>query len=728
MINNMMLLLFLLFSEGNGYEMLVRVYTDDYHKLSQIELKSLDIAGRKYQEYFDIVVTPFEYNCVLSSGLRSEIITDNLGAFKEEFRGEYHSYNEVTSILRNYVDSFPLICKLDSIGLSYEGRWVYALKISDEPWLEDPTEPGVLFDGLHHAREWATVEVVLFYADTLTMGYGTDPVITDLINNNEIWLIPIVNVDGYSYDYPGEKGWRKNRKPYLGSIGTDPNRNYNGAVNGDPYGDWCSVPAGGSMSNCPWSNVFCGAYSGFADVVSAMMEFHRKHDINANITYHSYAEEIIWPWAYTSSKKTPDSTAYEAIANAMATRIQGLGGGNYLASGSLYPNTGTTRSWVYGYHHFVKGTSCLSYTIEVGTSFYQPQGDLDNIAHENWEGALYLALRADSIREFLLPDVPAPEFSLQDTVYDDSVTLYWTPVSEEWTHPDRWQLDQLDDYAPTLDSIESGTDNWLFTGFAPSSTRKHSGDYSLFSGSGNNIANVAITKYPYLVREGDSLSFWCWYNLEGNYDVTAIEVSKDQKEWIQLDERYSDTSGGWVQKKYSLEHWVDMSLYIRFRTVTDGNTLMEGFYVDDIYPVPNFGSVSIIDSAIIENSYTVEGLSQEDYYFRVRGHNNRGWGSYSDVEGTSICSGVTEEKGPESQFYFSATTDLKGILISYEIDKSENVKVHIYDISGRKIKEINRYDTKGKHSLRIKDCKNGIWFVRLETEERDIVKKVVVIR
>jgi len=150
--------------------------------------------------------------------------------------------------------------------------------------------------------------------------------------------------------------------------------------------------------------------------------------------------------------------------------------------------------------------------------------------------------------------------------------------------------------------------------------------------------------------------------------------------------------------------------------------------VDDIYPVPNFGSVSIIDSAIIENSYTVEGLSQGDCYFRVRGHNNRGWGSYSDVEGTSICSGVTEEKGPESQFYFSATTDLKGILISYEIDKSENVKVHIYDISGRKIKEIDRYDAKGKHSLRIEDCKNGIWFVRLETEKRDIVKKVVVIR
>ncbi|MCK4421295.1 immune inhibitor A [candidate division WOR-3 bacterium] len=710
--------------------MLVRVYTDDCNDLRQIKLKSLDVAGKRYQEYFDLVVSPDEYSSILSSGLRSEVVTEDIGLLKEEFLGQYHSYDEVTDILRDYVTFYPLICKLDSIGLSYEGRWVYALKISDQPEIEDSTEPGVLFDGLHHAREWATIETVLFYADTLLNGYGIDPIITDLIDNNEIWLIPIVNVDGYVYDYPGQNMWRKNREPYLGYIGTDPNRNYNGALNEDPHGDWCSVPSGSHITNYPGSNVFCGAYAGFADVIDAMMEFHKEHDINANITYHSYAEEIIWPWAYTDSMKTPDSIAYEQIAQAMASKIHRLGSGYYQATGSLYPNTGTTRTWVYGYHHYVKGTSCLSYTIEIGTSFYQPVGDLDFIAHENWKGALYLALRADSIREFLLPDVPSPALSLPDSLdEEDSLTVYWLPIFPDWTHPDRWQLDQLDNYSFFLDSIESGTVNWILTGFSQSSARAHSGNYSLYSDSTNNIANVAMTKYPYLVRAGDTLSFWCWYDLEDNYDITVVEVSQDLNEWIQLNERYSGYSGNWVKKEYSLTPWANKAIYIRFRTVTDDNTLEENFYVDDVYPVPVFETISMIDSSITGTTYTLTGLQQGEHYFRVRGHNDRGWGNYSNIKKTTIYeSGITDERRTKDIFYASVTSNFREILISYIIPDNTKVNISLYDITGRKIKEFDHYETSGRHTLCIKDCKSGVYFIQVKTDVKDITRKVIIIK
>ncbi|MCK4583881.1 hypothetical protein KAU13_00520, partial [candidate division WOR-3 bacterium] len=151
MLNSIIFSLIFIFNMGNSDKMLVRVYTDDYRNLSKIELKSLDIAGNRYQEYFDLVVSPEEYSYVLSSGLSCEIISHDMKLLKEEFQGQYHSYDEVTTILRNFVSSYPTLCKLDSIGPSYQGRWIYALKVSDEPQVDDTTEPGALFDGLHHA-------------------------------------------------------------------------------------------------------------------------------------------------------------------------------------------------------------------------------------------------------------------------------------------------------------------------------------------------------------------------------------------------------------------------------------------------------------------------------------------------------------------------------------------------------------------------------------------------
>ncbi len=716
-------------SIGNSNRMLVRVYTSDYRDLSRIELKTLDIAGRRYQEYFDIVVSPEEYASVISSGLQSEVIAQDMDLLKEQFRGQYHSYNEVVQILRNFVTNYPSLCMLDSIGLSHEGYWIYALKVSDNPQVEEDAEPGVLFDGLHHAREWATIETMLFYADTLTSGYGSDPQITALVDNNEIWIIPIVNVDGYRYDYPGQNMWRKCRKMYLGYRGTDPNRNYNGALNEDPHGDWGSVPVNGSITNHPSHSTFCGAYAGWSNCISNMKDFHRTHDINANVSYHSYAEEVIWPWAYTSSKQTPDSILYTQTAQGIASRIHRLGSGYYVASGSLYPNSGTTRTWVYGMHHYVWGTSALAFTIEIGTSFYQSTGDLDYIARENWKGALYLAELADSIRDFVPADVPSPDLVAPDTVAQDSFTLHWSPVLSQYSNPDMWQLDHLENYSLSLDDIESGTGNWVLDGFSLSTTRYHSANHSLFSGSAHNIANVAMTEHPYFVSSGDSFSFWCWYDLETNYDVAVAEVSRDLNEWLQLDERYSSTSGGWIYKSYSLDQWAGEALYFRLRAMTDDNTLDEGFYVDDISPVPLFGTITTISSSITDTFYTVTSVPEGTHYYRVMGHNSRGWGNYSNIEEVLVSYvAVSQDEQRQAKVACDIYSDLKAIHVSYLLPRADHVRVSVFDATGRLVREHKTRSSAGSHTERIDMAKSGVYFVRVKIANSEFTEKVVTLR
>src|SRR3712207_1877478 len=64
----------------------------------------------------------------------------------------YHSYAEMVSEIKAVAAANPSIVRVFSIGKSYQGRDIWAAKISDNV-ATDEAEPEVLFDALHHARE-----------------------------------------------------------------------------------------------------------------------------------------------------------------------------------------------------------------------------------------------------------------------------------------------------------------------------------------------------------------------------------------------------------------------------------------------------------------------------------------------------------------------------------------------------------------------------------------------
>ena len=108
---------------------------------------------------------------------------------------------------------FPtLISQKFSVGTTIEGRPIYMVKISDNPTVSE-NEPQVLYTALHHAREPESMEQMIFFMFYLLENYGTDPEATYLVNNREMYFIPVINPDGYQYNYstnPGGGGmWRK---------------------------------------------------------------------------------------------------------------------------------------------------------------------------------------------------------------------------------------------------------------------------------------------------------------------------------------------------------------------------------------------------------------------------------------------------------------------------------------------------------------------------------------
>ena len=244
-----------------------------------------------------------------------------------------------------------------SIGKSYQGRDIWAAKVSDNV-AQDEDEPEVLIDALHHAREHLTTEQALATLRWLTQDYGTDDTVTRLVNTREIYLIFALNPDGMQYDLTGNpfRAWRKNRQPNPGpSVGTDLNRNYG-------YRFACCGGSSGKRSNIEYR----GAHAFSAPETRAMRNFVQSRVVNGvqqirtHITLHTNGELILWPYGYTKKNVPPDMTAldqqtFASLGHAMA-RTNG-----YTAeqSSDLYITDGDQIDWLYAKHRI------FTYTFEL---------------------------------------------------------------------------------------------------------------------------------------------------------------------------------------------------------------------------------------------------------------------------------------------------------------------------------------------------------------------------
>lgn len=731
-----------LFTLVPAQDMIVRVYVHSRTDLERIDEKPLDIAAGRYGQWYDLVADHDLFNKIAASGLPYEVTVHSLEYAKEQVRGTYLSYTQINDSLRTLALNYPSLCAFDSLPYpTFEGRWIYGVKISDYPQL-DEDEPGFMIDGCHHSREWATPQAVLFFADSMLRSYGEVPEIAEIINTTQLYCFPIVNVDGYVYDYPAGLSWRKNREPFGGAIGTDCNRNYGGGCNGSIDGYWGAVDEG-QATHYPSSATFCGAFAHSGDEIQAYTQYVRDKKIVTGFSLHSYGEQVMYPWGYTG-QPTPDGALYDAKGAYMASMMQRLYSGTYTPGQSYYnpyATSGSTTDWVYGYNHYVAGLSTLFYGAEIGTAFYQNQSQLDNISRQVFKAAKYLADFADSLIFATEGVVPAPAIYPVGTAAAD-FEVAWHARNAAHNNPLYWELLELAEPSVIEDDLESGTDRWIMQGFTLATNQSHSASHSFFSGNINEMNHAVRTAHPYLVGADDSVTFWCSYNLENNYDVAVVEVSENTKEWFNLDTaRINGNSGGWIRKAYSLGPWSGRSVYIRFRAMTDGNTLNGGFYVDDISPVCLFGTVDTVSSDIADTAYAFTGHVAGEYYYLVRGYNSTwGWGDLSCLERVDIVLGAAEHDLPAatdggSSLALWPNPFIDRLHIDYVLTAGADIRLRIYDATGRAVADLSdRLRPDGQPASIIwsgrdgsdRTVPGGVYFVMLDCGDRTIVNKAIL--
>lgn len=693
---------------------LVRINTTD----GQIPLpRDVEIVGGKPGEWIDVILPQYKLLKLMNAEINYSVLIWDVESYIQTFRGEYHTLAEMEDILEDIAEDYPDITSLYSIGTTYEDRDIWCLEITDNPG-EDEGEPGVLFMGLHHAREWPTVEICLYIADELTSIYETDSNITDIVDNRRLWLVTCVNPDGYYYSHDQGNDWRKNRHylPEFDTYGVDLNRNYAGSCNGDKWGAWGSVGAA-SVSHNSTQEIYCGPGTISELETQAIRDIFLENNICACISWHTFGELVLWPWSYSQWKETPDNTYLSQVGQKIASKITcQSGSGTYTPqqSAELYPTTGDTTDWAYGYAHYVQGRPTFSYTIEACSSYHPSAVHLDQICEENFDGALYLLQEAENISN-VLPRVMPPVIDEMSIDPDGNYTVSWEEQNPD-ADPDYFQLDELTELSIWMDDGESEAKFWDLEGFLTTSFRFHSSSHSFKTRYGNKDVSAMTTKNPIPITKGMNLSFWCWYKIEKEWDYAFVEVSRDGRCYEVLD-KFTGSSSGWVYKEYDLGEYVNESILIRFRYTTDSYSLEEGFYVDDIYPLADFDTINTLSNSIMDNYYKVTNRSEGIYFYRVKGYNSgHEWGDFSTLEGMHVSAGendppdvptingsVNGKVGREYE-YTLVTTDPNGDYVYYYIDWDDGTHegwIGSFD-SGEKVSENHTWSKRGTYLVRAK--------------------------
>jgi len=169
--------------------------------------QDVEIVAAIQGEYVDIIIPRNRLSELIGNQISFTTRIADMDEYHAALMGSYHTYPQIENILAGIAENYSDITSLFSIGTTYEGRTIWCLEISDDPG-EDEGEPGVFFMGLHHAREWPTVEICLRLANNLTAGYGVNSTITNYVENRRIWIVPCVNPDGYVWCHDQSHDWR----------------------------------------------------------------------------------------------------------------------------------------------------------------------------------------------------------------------------------------------------------------------------------------------------------------------------------------------------------------------------------------------------------------------------------------------------------------------------------------------------------------------------------------
>ena len=701
----------------------------------------------------------FDQNEFCEEDENSYITPENYD-FKEsnEFGG-FYTYNEMLNELDDMHSQFPEIVSPRSeikdetysgtphIHETYEGKFLQWIKISDNPNISE-NEPQILYTALHHAREPASLQQLIYFMWYILENYNSNESIKQIIDNSELFFIPCVNPDGYIYNETSEPSgggmWRKNRRD---SHGVDNNRNYSFI---DENGNEVWNTSG--TSNNPNNNTYAGDGPFSESENRAVRYFVESNNFKIALNNHTYGNLLLYPYGYDYNEPTEDNDIYEFISEALVNE------NNYdnIISADLYPAAGDSDDFMYGMlttENNQTREKIFAMTPEIGSSFWPQTSTIEDIC----KGMLYLNLTAakmignhayvnDLTENFITSNVFSANFSLQrlgivnngnfniqiepissniisvssdinissldigETIYNSFQIELNTSISPGDQVLFKYVLNNglfneevfvekiygvpillIEDESDNYSSFWSNNSEWSNTYeeyFSPETSITDS-PYSNYSNNAEEIINlineIDLSGYSYA-----EINFDAKWNIESGYDYVQVEISNDGgNNWIPQCGKY--TNIGIETHDYAINE----PLY-------DGN---QNEWVNESILLTDYIDQQI---SVRFKLYSDGGLRRDGFYF-----------DNFKIKGLSSNLNISDDTLNITKIYPVPSENMVFISSDEVINK-----VEIYDILGKSILSIDKNNIK---SFSVRSLNNGIYIVKLSSlnsvETHRIIKK-----
>ncbi|TKJ39862.1 hypothetical protein CEE37_11330 [candidate division LCP-89 bacterium B3_LCP] len=186
-----------------------KIYLQDDATLRELAQYNLDIVRSSVDGSLSVeaFLNEDEAELLRALGYRA-VPTPNLARemflkLKSETEGtddplrEYHTYDEMLIELQAIAAANPSICELHNVGPTVQRRALWFMNISDNVGVEED-ELEFKYISTMHGDEPVGTEMCMYFINLLVDEYGIDPELTELVNETEIWIMPLMNPDGNS--------------------------------------------------------------------------------------------------------------------------------------------------------------------------------------------------------------------------------------------------------------------------------------------------------------------------------------------------------------------------------------------------------------------------------------------------------------------------------------------------------------------------------------------------